>query len=59
MQVFKSHYSPNPLQDYINKKSLRLTNEQKKLVDRTMNTPGKIILLLQNQTEFLMNYILL
>ena len=41
MQVFKSQYSPDPIQDYINKKSLRLTNEQVKLIDRTMKTPGR------------------
>ena len=44
MQVYKSHYSPNPLQDYINKKSLRLTKEQDKLIERTFKTPGSMML---------------
>ena len=38
--VVKSHSSDDPIQLYINEKSLRLTNEQKKLIERTKALPS-------------------
>jgi hypothetical protein len=38
--IVKSHSSNDPIQLYINEKSLRLTNEQKKLIERTQSLPG-------------------
>jgi hypothetical protein len=39
----KSHTSKDPIQHYINEVSLRLTNEQKKLIERTLSIPGDYI----------------
>jgi hypothetical protein len=46
--VVKSHSSSDPIQLYINEKSLRLTNEQKKLIERTQSLPGSYIIYMRS-----------